>query len=314
MKTLKLLIFTLIVLVAWALPGNAQAQTDPPNVEKLISFVRWTGVLVSMGVIVGASLLIRFLNSSVNSLGDRFTNRRLTFQKIESFARFAIYIMTGAVSIALSFRLTDAVLTLVGGTLAVAVGFAMRDLIAAMIAGVTIMLDRPFQVGDRVQFAGEYGDITAIGLRSVRLQTLDDNTVTVPNNKLLTDVTSCGNYGALDMQIQIDFFIGVDQDIEVAERILREAMLTSQYVYLPKPIVVLVKQVIKDQYVAIHLRLKGYVLDTKHEKAFETDVSKRALLAFREHGVLPPAILHRHQDGRAALPAEGEAPATALRQ
>lgn len=314
MKTLKLAAFSLILAATIALPSSAQAQADPPDVEKLIGFVRWTGVLVSMGVIVGASLLIRFLNSSVISLGNRFTNRRLTFQKVESFARFAIYIMAGALTIALSFRLTDAVLTLVGGTLAVAVGFAMRDLIAAMIAGVTIMLDRPFQVGDRVQFAGEYGDITAIGLRSVRLQTLDDNTVTVPNNKLLTDVTSCGNYGALDMQIQIDFFIGVDQDIAVAERILREAMLTSQYVYLPKPIVVLVKQVIKDQYVAIHLRLKGYVLDTKYEKAFETDVSKRALLAFREYGVLPPAILHRYQAGNSPPPVETDDATSALRQ
>ncbi len=293
---IRLFFLSLCLLVLF--PATASAQTDPPNVEKLLGFVRWTGVLVSLGVIVGAGLLVRFINNVVVSLGDRFTNRRLTFQKIESFLRFAIYIVTGAVVIALSFRLTDAVLTLVGGTLAVAIGFAMRDLVAAMIAGVTIMLDRPFQVGDRVLFSGEYGDITAIGLRSVRIQTLDDNTVTVPNNKLLTEVTSCGNYGALDMQIQIDFFIGVDQDIALAERILREAMLTSQYVYLKKPIVVLVKQVLKDQYVAIHLRLKGYVLDTKYEKAFETDVSKRALLAFREHGVMPPAILHRQIEDR----------------
>lgn len=288
----RITFFAVLCLLVW-FPATAFAQTDPPNVEKILTFVRWTGVLVSMGVVVGAGLLVRFINNIVVSLGDRFTNRRLTFQKIESFLRFAIYIVTGAVVIALSFRLTDAVLTLVGGTLAVAIGFAMRDLVAAMIAGVTIMLDRPFQVGDRVLFSGEYGDITAIGLRSVRIQTLDDNTVTVPNNKLLTEVTSCGNYGALDMQIQIDFYIGVDQDIALAERILREAMLTSQYVYLKKPIVVLVKQVLKDQYVSIHLRLKGYVLDTKYEKAFETDVSKRALLAFREHGILPPAILHR---------------------
>lgn len=122
-----------------------------------------------------------------------------------------------------------------------------------------------------------------------------------------------GDRPVVRLQIQIDFFIRVDQNIEVAEHILQEAMLTSQYVYLPKPITVLVKQVIKDQYVAIHLRLTSCALDTKHEKCFETDVSKRALLAFREHGVLP-AILHRHQDGRAALPVDGEAAATALRQ
>ncbi len=279
-------------LFALAWPSSALAQ-DTPDVEQLITFVRWSGVLVSLGVIVGASLLVRFMHGLVIGLGDRFTSYRLTLQKVESFARFAIYIVTGGAVIALSFRLTDTVLALVGGTLAVAIGFAMRDLVAAMIAGVTIMMDRPFQVGDRVHFAGQYGDITAIGLRSVRIQTLDDAVVTVPNNKLLTEVTSSGNYGALFMQTQIDFYIGIDQDVELAERILKEAMLTSQYVYLARPIAVGVRQMIKDQYVAVHLRLRGYVLDTKYEKALETDVSKRALIAFREHKIFPPAILSR---------------------
>jgi hypothetical protein len=51
------------------------------------------------------------------------------------------------------------------------------------------MFDRPFQVGDRVSYGGEYGDIIKIGLRSVRMNTLDDNIITIPNNKVFTDVT-----------------------------------------------------------------------------------------------------------------------------
>src|SRR4051812_22270601 len=50
-------------------------------------------------------------------------------------------------------------------------------------------LRQPFQVGDRVQFSGEYEDILKIGLRSVRMNTLDHNVVTIPNNKVLTDST-----------------------------------------------------------------------------------------------------------------------------
>jgi len=125
------------------------------------------------------------------------------------------------------------------------------------------------------------------------MQTLDDNTVTIPNNKVLTDVTSCGNYGALDMQVQVDFYVGTDQDLDLAERLITEAILTSRFVYLEKPVVVLVKQVLRDDFVAVHLRGKAYVLDTKYEKAFETDVSKTVLRAFREHQILPPAVLHR---------------------
>src|SRR5690606_15198805 len=99
-----------------------------------------------------------------------------------------IYVMASSVVIGLSVRLDSTALTVIGGGLAFSVGFAMRDLVAAFIAGITIMFDRPFQVGDRVQYGGEYGDIIKIGLRSVRMNTLDHNIVTIPNNKVLTDV------------------------------------------------------------------------------------------------------------------------------
>ena len=52
------------------------------------------------------------------------------------------------------------------------------------------------------------------------MRTLDDNIVTIPNNKVLTDVTSCGNYGQLHMQVGMDFFVGMDQNIELAEELV----------------------------------------------------------------------------------------------
>jgi small-conductance mechanosensitive channel len=263
------------------------------DIGALVGFIRWSGVLVSIGVVAGTAVALRFLNGIVDRLGERFAHRRLLFNKIWSFVRFFIYLGASVIVIVLSFQFNATVLALVGGTFAVAVGFAMRDLVAAMIAGVTIMLDRPFQVGDRVQYAGEYGDIQAIGLRSVRMVTLDDNVVTIPNNKVLTDVTSCGNYGALDMQVAVDFFIGTDQNVDLAQRLITEAITSSRFTYLNKPVTVLVKQVLKDEFVAVHLRGKAYVLDTRYEKAFETDVSKSVLAAFREHSIEPPAVLHR---------------------
>ena len=73
----------------------------------------------------------------------------------------------------------------------------------------------------------------------------------------------------------------------------RQAAATSRYVYLPKPVNITVKQMIVDSYVAVRLRLRAYVLDTQYEKAFETDVHLRVLETFRDHGIRPPAILHR---------------------
>lgn len=269
---------------AVAVAGDELAEAAG-DLTKMAGVVRWSGVVVSLLVVVVAGVVVRSLSGVTRRLSDRYADRRLTLQQAASISRFVVYITTASIVIALSVRIDDTVLTLLGGTLAVAIGFAMRDLVASVIAGVIIMLDRPFQVGDRVEYAGAYGDIVAIGLRSVRMQTLDDNTVTIPNNKILTDVTSSGNYGALDMQVQIDLYLGVEEDLELAERLLREAMLSSNHVYLAKPVRVVVKEQIAESRVMIHLRGKAYVFDTAYEKAFASEVTKRALRAFREHGI-----------------------------
>ena len=83
----------------------------------------------------------------------------------------------------------------------------------------------------------------------------------------------------------------------IAGELIREATVTSRYVYLPKPVIVNVSQVIIDSYIALRVRLKAYVLDIKYEKAFETDVTLRVLEAFVEDDIQPPAILHRFAAG-----------------
>jgi small-conductance mechanosensitive channel len=290
---LAALVVGLIPRLALAGPGEDLGSPDVEAIGEITSMIRWSGVLTSVVVIAGAWLGIRFIRDLVERLSRQFANRRLLLHKIATILQFVVYVSTGVTVVLLSFRLDAGVLAIIGGTVAVSVGFAVKDLVASFIAGIVIMVDRPFQVGDRISFGGQYGDVTAIGLRSVRVQTLDDNTVTIPNNKFINDITSNGNYGALDMQVVMDFHVGVDQDVGRARSIVNEAAVTSRYVYLPKPVVVLVSQVIVDNYVAVRLRLKSYVLDTKYEKAFETDVNLRVLGAFREHGIMPPAVLHR---------------------
>ncbi len=287
--------FVLAALAAVLLPATASAQ-ETPDVAKLAGFIRWGGIFFSIIIVVGALVVLGLITNVADRLGRRFANRRPTIQKYESVTRFTIYIATIALALTLSIKLDATTLTVIGGTLAFAVGFAMRDLVAAFIAGITIIFDRPFQVGDRVEFAGQYGDIIKIGLRSVRMNTLDHNIITIPNNKVLTDVTSSGNWGALEMQTPFDFYIGIDQDAELAAELIREACLTSPYVFLERPVPVLAKQVILHDYVAMHLKARPYVFDCKYEKPFETDVHFRVAKAFRAHGIQAPAMLIRKSD------------------
>lgn len=282
---------------------NARSQgidivPDVNEIALLSQIIDWTGFVRAIAVIFFAWLLLRFVDRLVSDLGKSAADRRLLLQRLNAFFHFFVYLLAAVIIIFYSFNFSAQVRAVIGGTVVVAVGFATRDLLASLVAGVLIIFDRPFQIGDRVRFGGEYGDILSIGLRSVKLRTLDDSTVTIPNNLFLNEVASSGNSGQLEMQTVVDFYIGVDQDIQRARDLVREAAATSRYIFLPKPIVVLASQVPLESCIAMQLRLKAYVLDTKFEKDFETDITLRVQEAFAGDSIQPPAILHRDADSK----------------
>ena len=282
--------------MASAYGQDLNAAPEVSDIALLSQIINWTGFLQAGIVIFIAWLLLRFVDRIVDDFGKSIADRRLLLQRLNAFFHFFVYFTTVAIIVLVSFNFSPQTLAVIGGASVVAVGFATRDLLASLVAGVLIIFDRPFQIGDRVKFGGEYGDIQKIGLRSVKLRTLDDSTVTIPNNLFLSEVVSSSNSGQLDMQLVVDFYIGLDQDVHRARELIREAAATSRYIYLPKPIDVRAAQKPLDGCVAMHMRLKAYVLDTKYEKDFETDVTLRVHRAFADHNILPPLILQREID------------------
>lgn len=269
---------------------------DTPPLD-LSETIRWSGLVYAFAVLVITWFAVRGVTGALEGLGARFSDRRLVLHQVSTISRFILFLGGLSVAIMLSVNLSKETILALTGTAAVTIGFALKDVAASILAGIIIIIDRPFQVGDRVTFANVYGEISAIGLRSVRLITLDDNVVTIPNNKFLTEIVASGNWGALDMMIQMDFFIGADQDVALAKRLTEEALITNRYAFPKKPWVVLVNQVIEKDYFAVRLRAKAYVLDVKYEQAFATDVTERVLEAFSAQGILPPAVLHRSLPG-----------------
>jgi small-conductance mechanosensitive channel len=198
------------------------------------------------------------------------------------------------------FELTEQMMLAIGGSIAVAAGFALKDLVASLLAGIIILVDRPFQVGDRVTFAGYYGEVTHIGLRSVRLMTVSDTHVTIPNNIFLTEAVASGNAGAVDMMIEVQLHIGIDQNLPEARRLLSEVITTSRYVNLNRRWGVLTTQEMQESYLAIRLRAIAYVLDARLEGAFRSDITARAMEAFNAAGIGPPVALGRDVPAPAA--------------
>jgi len=75
-----------------------------------------------------------------------------------------------------------------------AFAMAAKDSVANLFGGVTVFMDKPFKIGDRIQIDGYDGNIVDMGLRSTKLKTLAGRLVTIPNKnfteKYIENVTS----------------------------------------------------------------------------------------------------------------------------
>ncbi len=102
------------------------------------------------------------------------------------------------------------------GVIGIAVGFAARDTLANLFAGIFIIADAPYKLGDFVTLdSGERGLVTHVGIRSTRLQTRDDIEITIPNavmaNAKILNETG-GRWEKERIRIKVGVAYGVDVD------------------------------------------------------------------------------------------------------
>jgi len=262
-----------------------EEANSPAN---LLEFVEFGMLPYAFVVILVAYVAGRIASQSLDALGERINARRLLLKQVSAVTRFAILIVATVMVSSSLFSFSREALLAVGGSAAVAIGFAFKDLLASFLAGIILLFDRPFSVGDRISFDKIYGEVVEIGLRTVRVQTLDDNLVSIPNHLFLNQVVASANAGALHQMCIIPFYVGCNEDIAAAKRIVYEATASSRYVYLDMPIVVVIREgAVPDgaERFAVSVTVKAYVFDGRYETAFGTDVTERVKRAFSAQGI-----------------------------
>jgi len=256
------------------------------------------GVLWSIAVVFLFNYLIHALAWVLDVLSERSARRRLFFKGMVPIVRIVLWLFAGYLIVRVIFQVDAQGVIAGAAALGVAVGFAAQDLLKNLFGGIILVFDQPFQVGDKIRVGQTYGEVTSIGLRSTRIVTPDDNLVSVPNAHVVDQQVANANAGELNCQVTIDLFLPGDVDEARAKKIAYEAAVGSKYVYLNKPIVVLIRDEL-GRTVFTRVRVRAYVLDPRHEALFESDVTERARAGFRAAGMMgqerrPPS------DGRAS--------------
>lgn len=244
-------------------------------------------VFFTVVVLILASLLIKGSIYLLERLSEKSAARRLFYKRLVPILRIALWLLVIIYIVRGIFEVGTAGLMAAAAAIGVGIGFAAQDFLKNIIGGLVIVFDQPFQVGDKISVGGTYGEVSNIGLRSTRIVTPDDNLVSVPNAQIADGQVANANAGALDCQVVTDLYLPGYVDDAKAKRIAYEAATTSPYVYLDKPVVVLVRDEFKETFLT-RLMVKAYVLDTRYEGVFRSDVTERARAEFRRQGLVSP--------------------------
>jgi len=177
------------------------------------------------------------------------------------------------------------------GVMGIAIGFAAKDTLSNLIAGVLLIIDRPFEIGDRIEVwsapvgSASWGDVIDIGLRATKIRTTDNIIIIIPNNEIMKrDIV---NYTILTSKIRVRVNIGVayDTDLPRAKEVILAVADATEWIAkepLPKVVVTAFGES------SVNLQLRVWIDDARRRMDTISHVTDQVKEAFDKNGIEIP--------------------------
>jgi len=180
-----------------------------------------TTILHTFGVLCLGLLLVLVIGRLFTRvLKPRFSPHHLLLAQ-KTILYVGIVLVVCTVLIQLQVNLT-AVLG-AAGIVSVAIGFAAQTSLSNLISGLFLLGERPFEVGDIIVVGTTRGVVLSIDLLSVKLRTLDNLFVRMPNETLIkAEVTTVTRFPIRRMDINIG--VAYKEDVKKVIRVLKEVV------------------------------------------------------------------------------------------
>lgn len=158
---------------------------------------------------------VRLIRRLIKVSSERFIHNvslQLLLVQLSSVAVWVIGVLIACTLVFPSLRLGDIIGLL--GLSSVAVGFAFQDIFKNFLAGILLLLNEPFRVGDQVIINDFEGTVESITIRSTQIRTYQDEQIVIPNAIVFTNsVHVLTRYSSR----RTDLAIGLSYDTPLAE-------------------------------------------------------------------------------------------------
>lgn len=204
--------------------GVYQAIRTLPLYEKLTLVV--SGIIYIVLVVIVCNLIYHAIDEFLKwyAAGQEDTSgAAMTRQMLPVAEKIISLFLMGAALIVILKHFNYDIFSLVTalGIGSLAIGMAAKDTLAHMISGFTIMIDRPFRIGDRIQLVGgQVGDVADIGLRSTKIKTLDNQLLVIPNSDLCNTMLTNQAFPNSRAKGRINVGVAYGSDVDMVKALL----------------------------------------------------------------------------------------------
>jgi MscS family membrane protein len=168
----------------------------------------------------------------------RFEMVQQTTEPLLTNAAAVLIFIAGAYAILVAWNINVTGLVASAGIVGLALSFAAQDTLSNLFAGVAILADSPYKIGDFIILdSGERGQVTHIGLRSTRLLTRDDVEISIPNG-VMGSAKIINEAGGPPRRFRIKVSVGVSygSDIDQVMAVLLDVAANHKKVFVtPEP-------------------------------------------------------------------------------
>jgi small conductance mechanosensitive channel len=194
-----------------------------PLLPLLTDFLTFLPRLLAALVILALTIYLSAVLSGLlrRSMERQRTDPALTLLVYHT-VRWGVILIGGATALGqVNFEVTGflAGIGIVGFTL----GFALQDISRNIVAGMLLLVQRPFEIGDLVEIEGYLGRVQSVDLRSTEILTLDGNNVLLPNGNVFT--APIINYSRESTRrIQLTVGVAYNSDLEMVRHTALQAI------------------------------------------------------------------------------------------
>ena len=194
-------------------------------------------IAVALLVLLAAlRLASRVINHSIARSAGLDPTQRLLAQKLAGVALLIAAFFVGIDIVGIDLT----ALAVFSGAFGLAVGFGLQKTFGNLIAGIILLMDRSIKPGDVIAVGETFGWVNKIGVRAVSVVTRDGMEHLIPNENLMTQEVVNWSYSSPDVRIHIPIGVAYGCDLQLAQKLMMEAVTTSPRILdQPEPKVLL---------------------------------------------------------------------------